>query len=77
MKKFNWPFTLAPGPSSIPKTVPGPGGDKTASKSGPGITTTDLSADFERTFTNLLLIQLPYPFKSNRKRPVLDSVVDV
>lgn len=60
MKKFNWPFILAPGPSNIPAAMPGSSSDKTVGKSGPGISSsTDLSADFERIFTNLLLIQLP------------------
>lgn len=61
LKKIGWPYILAPGASNIPK-VAGVNGDKKNSKSGSGTTSTiDLAADFERIFSNLLHIQLPYP----------------
>lgn len=49
---------MAPGASNIPK-VAGVGSEKNSKSSSGTTSTTDLAADFERVFTNLLHIQLP------------------
>nr|XP_039274264.1 RAD50-interacting protein 1-like [Styela clava] len=83
LKHISWPFILAPGPRTIPKTLPGSSGEKSSSKSGANSTaSTDLRADFERVFTNLLMIQLPDHLieklnaqsdSSNQSQPVSSS----